>query len=376
LEPEFGHIVELAASLFDVPISLISVVEQEQQFFGARVGTQLESTSRDVSFCANALDKEGAFIVEDTLLDPLFAQNPLVTGPPYIRFYAGAPLRVASGHVLGTLCIISPEPQKLEPKRARQLESLAQLVIDRLELRRSERQHIAHEAHLARVAHFDELTGLPNRTAFHDRARQMLARCSAATVLLFDLDGFKDVNDVLGHAVGDRLLAAVGERLRAETGPEILLSRLGGDEFALLVPGMGDPREAHKVATSLRNSFRSGFCLEGDELQLDTSIGIAIAPHHGTGVEALLIAADLALYKAKDQGGGAIGFFEPHFRHRVEARRRMQGELRNAYDAEEFVLLYQPQVELTTGRIVGAEALLRWNHPDHGLLAPGQFIDV
>lgn len=221
LEPEFGHIVELAASLFEVPVSLISVVDQEQQFFVAKVGTEVEQTSRDVSFCANALDKEGAYIVEDTLLDPLFAENPLVTGPPFVRFYAGAPLRVASGHVLGTLCIISPTPQRFEPKRARQLEALAQLVIDRLELRRSERRHIAHEAHLARIAHFDELTGLPNRTAFDEQARGILSSCSAATVLLFDLDGFKDVNDVLGHAVGDRLLAAVGERLRTESGPGI-----------------------------------------------------------------------------------------------------------------------------------------------------------
>lgn len=375
-EPEFDHIVALAASLFDVPISLISIVGQEHQVFAARVGLEAESTTRDVSFCAHALDRAEPLVVEDASLDPRFADNPLVLGPPYIRFYAGAPLRVASGHVVGTLCIISPEPRAFEPGHAAQLQGLAQLLVDRLELRRSERKRQAHEAHLAQLAHFDQLTGLPNRTLFHEEACRLLSDTGAAAVLLFDLDGFKDVNDVLGHAVGDRLLAAVGERLRNEAGQDHLLARLGGDEFAVLVPGVGDPREAQRIATELRNCFRRGFAVDGEELQLDTSIGIAIAPHHGTTIETLLMAADLALYRAKDQGGGLIGFFEPHLRHRVEARRRMQGELRQAFEAEEFVLLYQPQVALSTGRIVGAEALLRWNHPEHGLLSPAQFLDV
>ena len=375
-EPEFDHIVALAASLFDVPISLISIVEQENQVFAARVGLEACSTPRDVSFCAHALHRSEPLVVEDASLDSRFADNPLVLGPPYIRFYAGAPLRVASGHVLGTLCIISPEPRSFEPGRAAQLQGLAQLLVDRLELRRSERKRQAHETHLAQLAHYDQLTGLPNRTLFHEEAHRLIAAEGTSAVLLFDLDGFKDVNDVLGHGVGDRLLTAVGQRLRAEAGDGHLVARLGGDEFAMLVPRVGDPREAHRIATELRNCFRQGFTVDGEELQLNTSVGIALAPYHGDTVEALLMAADLALYRAKDQGGGAIGFFEPHLRHRVEARRQLQGELRQAYERGEFVLLYQPQVALATGRIVGAEALLRWSHPEHGLLSPGQFLDV
>ncbi|QJU58216.1 EAL domain-containing protein [Sphingomonas sp. AP4-R1] len=375
-EPEFDHIVALAASLFDVAISLISIVEKEQQIFAARVGLEAASTARDISFCAHALDRETALVVEDARLDPRFADNPLVVGPPFIRFYAGAPLRVASGHVLGTLCIISPEPRGFDPLRAQQLEGLAQLLIDRLELRRSERKRRANEARLAHLAHYDQLTGLPNRTQFHEAADHLLASRPAAAVLLFDLDGFKDVNDVLGHATGDRLLAAVGERLRGEVKDRYLLARLGGDEFALLVPGVGDPRDAHRIAIQLRNAFRRGFLLDDDELQLDTSIGVAIAPHHGRTIEALLMAADLALYRAKAQGGGTVGFFEPHLRHSVEARRRLQKQLRHAFEAGEFELLYQPQIDLADDRIVGAEALLRWNHPEHGQLSPGQFLDV
>ena len=151
---------------------------------------------------------------------------------------------------------------------------------------------------------------------------------------------------------------------------------LGGDEFALLLPGVGDPREAHRIATELHNSFRRGFTIDEDELQLDTSIGVAVSPYHGSTVETLLIAADLALYLAKEQGGGTVSFFEPHLRRKVESRRQVQAELRHAFERGEFELFYQPQVSLPEGRLVGVEALLRWNHPQHGLISPGQFLMV
>ncbi|AOH87086.1 hypothetical protein AWL63_23160 (plasmid) [Sphingomonas panacis] len=380
-ETEFDHIVALAASLFDVPISLISVVEEDRQVFAGRTGLDVTETARDISFCSHAIEADGVLVVEDARRDPRFSQNPLVLGPPYIRFYAGAPLRVLSGHVLGTLCIISPEPREFGPKFIRQLESLGQLVTDRLELRRSERKRCANEVRLAQIAHVDQLTGLPNRALFHEKADDLLSGRSGAepasgALLLFDLDGFKDVNDVLGHGVGDRLLTAVGDRLRERIHDGHLLARLGGDEFVLLMPGVGDPREAHRMADAMRACFNEGFRIDGEELQLDTSIGVAIAPHHGANTDALLTSADLALYRAKDMGGGAISFFEPHLRHQVEMRRRLQGELRGAFEAGEFELLYQPQVCLDDGRIVGAEALLRWRHREHGLLSPAQFLSV
>lgn len=377
-ETEFDHIVTLAASLFDVPISLISIVERARQVFAGRTGLDVTHTARDISFCSHAIEASGVLIVEDARLDPHFARNPLVLGPPYIRFYAGAPLRVSSGHVLGTLCIISTEPRDFGPRLVEQLESLAQIVIDRLELRRSERKRCANEVRLAQIAHVDQLTGLPNRALFHEKADHLLGGASpaAAALLLCDLDGFKDVNDVLGHGVGDKLLTAVGKRLRERIHGDHLLARLGGDEFVLLMPGVGDPREAHHVAAAMRACFSDGFRIDGEELQLDTSIGVAIAPHHGTNTDALLASADLALYRAKDMGGGAISFFEPHLRTQVEMRRRLQGELRGAFETGEFELLYQPQVELAQGRIVGAEALLRWRHRDHGLLSPAQFLPV
>lgn len=375
-EPEFKRIVALAASLCGVPISMVSIVAENHQIFAGEGGIDRRSTPHGLSFREHALGGGTVLIVEDAATDSRFATDPLVVGPPFIRSYAGAPLQVASGHIVGTLCIISPEPRAFDLDQARKLAALVQILSDRMELRRSEHKRQANEERLVNLANIDQLTGLPNRSCFYEKAAGLLGEKALATVLLFDLDGFKDVNDVLGHVVGDRLLAAIGERLRRETDKEHVLARLGGDEFALMVPGLADPLHARRIATDLRDSFRRGFEVDGEELQVDTSIGVAIAPHDGRTVESLLMAADLALYQAKDHGGGFVSFFEPQLRHRVEARRQLQGELRQAFDKIEFEVFYQPQVELKSGAIVGAEALLRWTHPARGLLGPSDFLSV
>ncbi len=375
-EAEFDHIVALAAATFDVPAAMLSVVAGDTQFFKARVGLDAASIDPEISFCVHALDRTDPLVVEDAAADPRFACNPLVVGEPRVRFYAGMPLRVASGHAIGTLCIIDSTPRTFDDRQRALLASLARIVVDRIELRRSERKRRGQEGRLAHLAHFDQLTGLPNRAHFHDRAEQVLAGGSAVSVLLLDLDGFKDVNDVFGHATGDRLLTAVGQRLRKLLGPDHVLARLGGDEFAVLLPGIGDPREAYRCADRLRTSFRDGFDVDDQELRLDTCIGLAIAPYHGDTIDTLLCHADLALYRAKERGGGSIGYYEPHLRHKVESRQSLQFELRRAYEEGEFELVYQPQVGLSDERIVGAEALLRWRHPVHGLLSPAQFLPV
>nr|WP_274611250.1 EAL domain-containing protein [Sphingomonas sp. JUb134] len=375
-DAEFDHVVELAVALFGVSGAMISFVERNEQFFAARRGVDAARTPRSQSFCAHALDRISPLVVEDALLDPRFADNPLVHGPPHIRFYAGAPLRVSSGAALGTLCLINTEPQGFDAHQRRLLESLAGIVVDRLELRRSRHNSDTSRRHLAKLAHTDALTGLPNRMRFHERARQVLSERGAGALLLFDLDGFKDVNDVFGHATGDRLLAAVGERLSGLIEDDHLLARLGGDEFVILLGGGGDARQAYRVAESLRLSFQQGFVVDGQNLQLETCIGVAMAPHHGETIETLMRHADLALYRAKAEGGGAVGYFEPHVRHKVEARRSLQSELTLAFERNEFELHYQPQVRLSDRKVVGAEALLRWRHPERGLLPPGVFLDT
>lgn len=222
----------------------------------------------------------------------------------------------------------------------------------------------------------DELTGLLKRTAFIEAAHVHVESKQAAALLLFDLDAFADINDVLGHTTGDLLLTAVAERLRRNVRRDHLLARISGDRFALLLPGMNEPRSTYQRAQQLLEILREEFCINRQSLLLDSSAGIAVAPHHGATVEALLTSAELSLYQAKEKGGGVVGFYEPHLRRQAEAKRMLQGELRRAFEQQEFELLYQPQVELRSRRIVGAEALLRWNHPRRGQLGPGCFLAV
>lgn len=229
---------------------------------------------------------------------------------------------------------------------------------------------------LSRADQSDHLTGLLSRAAFLEIANFKITKGPPSAILLFDLDSFADINDVMGHTVGDLLLAAVAERLRKNVRSDHLLARISGDRFALLLPGLNDPRSTYRRAEELLGVLRCEFRIDRQSFLIDSSVGIAVAPHHGGSVEALLMSAEISLYHAKEKGGGTIGFYEPHLRQQVEERRTLQGDLRRAFKQQEFELLYQPQVNLIDRKIVGAEALLRWNHPDRGQIAPGCFLSV
>jgi diguanylate cyclase (GGDEF)-like protein len=229
-----------------------------------------------------------------------------------------------------------------------------------------------------RLALHDLLTGLPNRTLLHDRLDQELARArregGMVAVLLLDLDSFKDINDTLGHPVGDQLLRAVAQRITTAVRATDTLARLGGDEFALVQPQTRQTAEVLALADKVLATVAKPFDVDGQEVQTSTSIGIALFPQDGQDPDTLLQHAELALYRAKAQGGDQFRFFEPAMDEEAQARRRLERELRQALERGEFVLHYQPQLELASGRLVGAEALVRWNHPERGLLLPGAFI--
>lgn len=228
---------------------------------------------------------------------------------------------------------------------------------------------------LHRLAHQDTLTGMPNRFQFDMQLEDALAAGERTGVLLLDLDGFKKVNDTLGHATGDTLLQALAVRLPAALDANAMVARLGSDEFAVLLRGIDKPATAVAAASSLLQSFDKPFEIGDHLLKLGVSIGGAVAPADGGDAEELLASADLALYRAR-QRGGRYRMFEPGMRNAVAARRALKDELLRAIGAKEFVLHYQPQVCLETGRILGAEALLRWNHPSRGLLEPADFLAV
>ena len=237
---------------------------------------------------------------------------------------------------------------------------------------------LRHQAEVnERQALRDSLTDLPNRALFHDRVHQALTSARRehvpAAVMIMDLDRFKEVNDTLGHASGDELLKLVGIRLHETLRETDTVARLGGDEFGVLLPKVLDAQAAVAVARKLRTSLEEPFTIHGLALQMEASIGIALFPDHGTNVQSLVQRADVAMYVAKEHPPGC----EVYSRERDEYspdRLTLLTELRRAIDRGQLVLHYQPKVDLRTGEIAGVEALVRWEHPERGMIPPDEFI--
>ncbi|WP_441518743.1 putative bifunctional diguanylate cyclase/phosphodiesterase [Bradyrhizobium sp. 2TAF24] len=236
------------------------------------------------------------------------------------------------------------------------------------------------EAKISYMAHHDALTDLPNRVMLQQRLQHTVEQCSRAdrqaAVLCLDLDMFKDVNDSFGHPVGDRLLQEVAQRLKAALGVGDLAARLGGDEFAMILDQISGPAEVGDRANRMIADLSRPYDIDGREISIGASIGIAIAPLDGDTSEALLRTADMALYRAKADGGGAHHFFEPEMDRQAQARRALEADLRHALASGEFELHYQPLVNLSADRITSFEALLRWRHPERGMISPVEFIPV
>ena len=497
-EAEFDHIVEIASHVMEAPIALVSFVGEDRQFFKARVGLPVCETEREASFCQHALGGTEVFVVPDAQKDPRFAANRLVVGEPFIRFYAGAPLRNREGAVLGTLCVIDQKPRDHFPDHyGRTLRLLADIVMDRLEERRlrlkaidakagmqsitssspdaivtadagnrivswntaAERMFghsraeavgqtldliippMMREAHgqgirrmvagdaprllgtsvelsarrkdgiefpielslsrwteageirfgaivrdttdrkeaekdLRVAASTDHLTGLANRASLGAKLDVVEQDAARLALLLVDLDGFKEVNDTLGHLVGDKVLQEVGRRLRSLLRREQFIARMGGDEFVVLVEGNANPMEAYWLSEMIISSIEEPIQIGPVLVSISASVGVACTTEEATCPQAMLGDADLALYKAKANGRGQTCLFTKDLRHAVTSKGIAREQLANAWETRAFELYYQPQIDLASGEPIGAEALLRWNHPERGVLAPGTFISL
>ena len=277
-----------------------------------------------------------------------------------IRSIADATLQVARGD------------QVLDITRLHRRDELGAIV-------RSLRVFQHNVARIAFLAHHDALTGLPNRRLFHDRLEQALAQAGRGVdlaVLCLDLDRFKAVNDTLGHPVGDKLLQEVAQRLAACVREGDTLARLSGDEFAILQIGLTRPEDAALLAHRTIRVLGEPYEVASHRVVIGTSIGISVTPRDGASVDALLKNADTALYRAKAEGRGVFRFFEQAMDAELQARRVLELDIRRAIEEAQFELYYQPLISLPTHEISGFEALLRWHHPERGLVSPAEFIPI
>jgi len=288
-EERFDRLTRVARRLFDAPIALMSLVDEDRQWFKSRPGLDFPQTPRDHAFCAHAILNEGVFIVRDALLDDRFRDNPLVTGFPEIRFYAGCPVKAPDGSPLGTLCVIDHEPRDVADEDVDALRDLAGLA--------------EQELKSLTLATSDDLTGLTNRRGFEAIACHTLALCyrvhRPATLLLFDLDDFKVINDTQGHAAGDWVLQDFAEHLRMTFRDSDVVARLGGDEFCVLLSG-ATTRDVPRPISLLRDRRNAA-----DDPIHSFSVGAATYdPRRHPTISDLVADADAEMYRQKGERRG------------------------------------------------------------------------
>ena len=242
----------------------------------------------------------------------------------------------------------------------------------------TERKRVSDQ--ISHMAGHDFLTDLPNRATFIEDLARAIASArrdgKSFAVVYLDLDHFKDVNDTLGHPAGDLLLQAVAQRLKAEIRETDTVARFGGDEFALISSDIGEPADAAVLADKVLKTLSEPYLIQGNEVRSGASVGIAVYGLDASDAETLLSRADVALYRAKAEGRGTYRFFTDAMDTEVRNRVAFSGELREAITSDQLFLVYQPQVDVDTGRIIGVETLVRWRHPARGILSPGEFIPV
>jgi diguanylate cyclase (GGDEF)-like protein/PAS domain S-box-containing protein len=340
---------------------------------GGSSGDRRASAARD-SHAGAALESGLHVIVDDWSSERRFSMPPAlrVLG---MRSSLAVPI-AGKERPYGVLDIHSAEPSRFTPQDVHFVQASANVLADALE------RHSADEALRHRVLH-DSLTDLPNRTSFVDSLRDALHRSLASGspvgILFLDLDHFKLINDSIGHHAGDELLQAVAPRLRAHLRPGDIVARFGGDEFGILVDRLTDEDEAVAIADRVAGAFSEPYPMGGADHFVTASIGIAVARSTGRepiDAEMLIRDADAAMYRAKERGRGRCEVFDAAMRARAVRRLETERELRHALDRDELELRYQPVVAIGSGEIVGLEALVRWNHPERGMLDPGEFVEI
>ena len=288
--------------------------------------------------------------------------------------WLGVPLKLANGKTIGMICvqnytddyIYTEEDMKILQYSSDQIAMAIKRKVDDIKIHKQ--------------AHYDDLTGLTNKALFHDRLDQAIHNAErkdeVLAILFIDLDNFKYVNDSMGHSIGDKLLKIIGNKLIESTRKSDTVSRWGGDEFTILLPNIKRLSGLYKLCDRILNTHLNNIIIEGQELHITASIGIALFPQDGTTPDVLIKNADAAMYKSKDLGKNQFHLYKPDMNEEVMERLNVETNLFRAIKNEEFQIVYQPQLSLKSNKIVGFEALVRWNQPDMGVLAPYKFIPI
>jgi diguanylate cyclase (GGDEF)-like protein len=396
-EETFDRITRTAARLLDVPIALVSLVDKDRQWFKSRTGLDACETPRDVSFCGHAILADEPLVVPDAASDARFADNPLVTGSPHLRFYAGVQLYSVDRKKIGTLCVIDRKPRQLAAGELdalrdlarmveqlvyhRQLAMAAQSLSERLDDECQGREHgAAPNGELAWLVAHDLLTGLPNRQAMLRAIQQSITGWredgTPALVACINVDRFKRFNELLGHRAGDEILVAIATSLQALLREGDMLARAGSDEFLLLLHARGEHPEPERALDRIMAAANRAIPTPDGEIALTCSIGTTLLPQDGDDADALLNNAVTAMRTAKAQGRGQIVRFNPSLRTEHGRRFTLESHLRRAIAQDELFVQYQPKVDLRSGTLAGFEALVRWRHPEYGVIPPDEFIPI
>lgn len=323
--------------------------------------------------CPMTADNRERVIAEDIATHPLWAATRRLALSHGLAACWCMPVLRPEGRLVGRICLYHEAPARPAPAHLALLDAAAALVAMALERE-------AASARMTRMAHYDGLTGLPNRRMFTDRLAQALNRArrrnGRVAVLFIDLDRFKPVNDILGHAVGDLVLKDVAARLKRALREEDTLARIGGDEFTVILEDVARREDAVRVADRILAAVTPPIEVAGQEVVVGASVGIALSPDDGADAATLVKNADMAMYRAKQSGRGVFCFFADEIAATASARLRMEGALRHALERGEFRLFLQPQVDAENGRLVGAEALLRWRNEQFEGVGPDTFVPV
>jgi diguanylate cyclase (GGDEF)-like protein len=379
------RVTGLASTILQVPTAFVALLGTDRRcFVGGPVIPRWLSHDPGMLFrsglSGRILMSEHPTAVTDARIDA----NPAIGATARdvgVAGLLGMRLVSADGEATAVFCAIDDEPRNWTSEEVRLFGEIAVSALTEIELQRRTAEAERVEQQLRHDALHDRLTGLPNRAFFVERVRIAAERArrnpnECFSVLFLDLDNFKAVNESFGHVAGDELLLEVSRRLTGCLRSLDMLARLGGDEFALLLEAIREPADAARVAERLQASLEAPIRIGEDEAYTSVSLGIAVHGDANDHPQHLLRNADLALYRAKEQGRGRFQVFDPRMHEEAVRRLRLENDLRLALERDQFRLHYQPVVSLETGRIVAVEALLRWEHPERGLVAPGDFIHV